>query len=147
MSDAVNADPEREWTWLDRLLVGRDPDLSRVYVRAAVILLVSQVLFSSALYTLRDRIPVRNLVAFGTMLVLMGLVGAVYASYRNGGLLVCAGLVLGPLAGTLPVAMLADVEGLAGQALVVAGFGVWAATVCYLLGEGVRRLRARVGTV
>lgn len=145
MSDVADDETEREWPWLAQLLVGRDPELARVYLRGVVILLFSQAVFTTALWTLRDQIPVRNLYALGVTLVLMGVVGAVYASYRNGGLLVGVGLVVGPLAGTLPVAVLAEVEGLAGQALVVGGFGVWVGGVCYLFGEGLRRLRRRLG--
>jgi hypothetical protein len=144
MSDTAD-EAEREWTRLARLLVGRDPDVSRFYLRTVVVLAFSQAVFTTALWALRDRgIPERNLYAFGTMLVLAGLGAAVYHSYRNCGVLVTVALVLAPLVGTLPVASLAEVQGLATGVLVVVGFGVWAGGVCYLLGRGLRRLRERI---
>lgn len=144
--DADVDDSERERTDLDRLLVGQDWDLSLFYLRLVVVLVLGQGLFTTVLWLLRGYgLPMQNLVAFATTLALVGLVAAAYSSYRNGGVLVSLALAVAPLAGALPVAAVADIEGLIGQALVVGGLGVWAGGIAFLLGRGVRRLRERIG--
>lgn len=143
-ADADVEEPERERTDLDRLLVGQDWELARFYLRLVVVLVLGQGLFTTVLWLLRGYgLPMQNLVAFAATLALVGVVAAVYSSYRNGGLLVSLALAIAPLVGLLPVAVAADVEGLAGQALFAGGVGVWAGGLAFLLGRGLRRLRTR----
>jgi hypothetical protein len=144
--DDDDVDPERERTDLDRLLVGQDWNLARFYLRLVVALALGQGLFTTVLWQLRGfGLPVQSLLAFATTLVLVGLLAAAYSSYRNGGVLVSLALTVAPLVGAVPVAVVAGVEGLTGQALVVGGFGIWAGGIAYLIGRGLRRLRERVG--
>lgn len=136
---AANIDRSR----LDRLLVG-DPTIARQHGRIAVVLYVTQAVFTVSLWVLGGYdLPERNLIAFAITLVLTGLVAGVVTGYRRGGLLAGVGVVLAPAAGAIPVAGFMGTDHLLGISILLAGVGIWIAGVCYGLGVVLRRLRAR----
>lgn len=135
-----------ERTSLDRLLVGRDTAVASQHLRAVVALAVGQALFTTAIWALQDfGVPERNLVAFGAMIALVGLVGAVYNGYRNGGVLVSIAFAVAPLVGAVPAVVLqrGASDELVGTALVTGGLGVWSGLLGFLVGAGLYRLRLR----
>lgn len=131
-------------TALDRLLVGRDRTVARRHLRVVVALAVGQALFTTATWALQNYgVPERNLVAFGAMLALAGVVGALYNGYRNGGVLVSVALAVAPLIGAVPAVVLQQgaSDDLVGTALIVGGLGVWVGAGGFLIGAGLHRLR------
>lgn len=144
--ETPDAEAEVERTAIDRLLVGRDRAVAHQHLRAAVALAVGQALFTTSIWALREYgVPERNLIAFGTMLALVGLAGAVYNGYRNGGVLVSAAIAVAPLVGAIPAVMLQYGAGddVVGGALVTGGLGVWSGVLAFLVGAGLYRLRHR----
>lgn len=145
--DVDTEEDEGARTFLDCLLVGRDRTVARQHLRAVVALAVGQALFTTATWALQDYgVPERNLVAFGAMLALAGVVGALFNGYRNGGVLVSVALAVAPLIGAVPAVVLQQgvSDDLVGTALVVGGLGVWAGVVGFLVGAGLHRLRHRL---